>query len=88
MFNLNIYYTIIIMDILQDFIKALGKEEIKSYKLFTKRTHDFDSRKDIELFDSIKNNNEELDSYHNNRLYSSKKPDTKYYRLKTKLRMI
>ena len=44
------------MDILQDFIKSLAKEEIKSYKLYSKRTHNFDIRKDIELFDSIKKN--------------------------------
>ena len=73
------------MDILQNIIKTLAKEEIKSYKLFTKRTHDFEERKDIELFDSIKKNSDELDVYHNNQLYKSKKPDTKYYRLKNKI---
>ena len=47
------------MDILQDLIKLLEKEEIKSYKLYTKRTHNFNDRKDIELFDSIKKQPEE-----------------------------
>ena len=49
------------MDILQDLIKSLEKEELKSYKLYTKRTHNFDNRKDIELFDSIKKHAEEPD---------------------------
>ena len=29
----------IIMDILEDIIKTLGNEELKSYKLFTKKTY-------------------------------------------------
>lgn len=73
------------MDILQDFIKSLAKEEIKSYKLYSKRTHNFDVRKDIELFDSIKKNNDASDAYHNKIIYNKTKPDTKYYRLKNKI---
>ncbi len=73
------------MDILQDLIKSLEKEELKSYKLYTKRTHNFESRKDIELFDSIKKNGDELDKYHFNVIYKGDKPDTKYYRLKNKI---
>ena len=73
------------MDILQDLIKSLEKEELKSYKLYTKRTHNFDTRKDIELFDSIKKQPEELDKYHFSVVYTGEKPDTKYYRLKNKI---
>lgn len=73
------------MDILQDLIKSLEKEELKSYKLYTKRTHNFDTRKDIELFDSIKKQPEELDKYHFSIVYTGEKPDTKYYRLKNKI---
>lgn len=73
------------MDILQDFIKSLEKEELKSYKLYTKRSHDFDNRKDIELFESIKKNAEEPDSFHYISLYKKGKPDAKYYRLKNKI---
>ncbi len=73
------------MDILQDFIKSLAKEELKSYKLYTKRTHNFESRKDVELFESIKKNGDESDSFHHKAIYKKTKPDTKYYRLKNKI---
>ena len=73
------------MDILQDLIKSLEKEELKSYKLYTKRTHNFDTRKDIELFESIKKQAEESDKYHFKAIYKGDKPDTKYYRLKNKI---
>lgn len=73
------------MDILQDLIKSLEKEELKSYKLYTKRTHNFNDRKDIELFDSIKKQPEESDKYHYKAVYNALKPDTKYYRLKNKI---
>jgi hypothetical protein len=73
------------MDVLQDLIKSLEKEELKSYKLFTKRTHNFENRKDIELFDSIKKQGDESDKYHFNVIYKGTKPDAKYYRLKNKI---
>lgn len=73
------------MDILQDLIKSLGKEEIKGYKLYTKRTHNFDIRKDIELFDSIKKRHHENDKHHFEVIYGKGKPDSKYYRLKNKI---
>jgi len=73
------------MDILQTLIKSLEKEELKSYKLYTKRTHNFNDRKDIELFDSIKKQPEESDKYHFKMVYKAQKPDTKYYRLKNKI---
>lgn len=73
------------MDILQDLIKSLGKEELKSYKLFAKRTNDSDERRDMLLFDSIKKHYEKSDSYHCKLIYGIDKPDSKYYRLKSKI---
>lgn len=73
------------MDILQDFIKSLAKEELKSYKLFAKRTHNFEDRKDIVLFDSIKNNPDNPDKFHFESVYGKTNPDPKYYRLKNKI---
>lgn len=73
------------MDILQDIIKSLEKEEIKSYKLYSKRTHDFDHRIDIELFNNIKLNDDWTDTQHSKLIYGKDKPDTKYYRLKNKI---
>ncbi|MES2761696.1 MAG: hypothetical protein V4677_05795 [Bacteroidota bacterium] len=73
------------MDILQDLIKSLEKEELKSYKLYTKRTHNFDNRKDIELFESIKKQAEASDKFHFKAVYDGDKPDAKYYRLKNKI---
>lgn len=73
------------MDILQDIIASLEKEEIKSYKLYSKRTHNFDNRIDIELFDSIKHNPEWDDSRHFKLIYDKEKADSRYYRLKNKI---
>lgn len=73
------------MDVLQNIIKSLEKEEIKSYKLYTRRTHDFSYRKDIELFGLIKKNPDTKDHEHCKAVYSQDKPDGKYYRLKNKI---
>lgn len=73
------------MDILQNIITSLGKEEIKSYKLYSKRTHNFENRIDIELFDSIKQNPEWDDARHAKLIYGSEKADSRYYRLKNKI---
>jgi hypothetical protein len=73
------------MDILQNIIGALEKEEIKSYKLYSKRTHDFHNRMDIELFNSIKLNPEWDDAQHARLIYKKEKSDGRYYRLKHKI---
>ncbi len=73
------------MDVLQNIIKSLGKEEIKSYKLYTKRTHNFEERKDIELFNNIKLFPENNDSEHFLAIYKKEKADSRYYRLKNKI---
>ncbi|MES2565645.1 MAG: hypothetical protein V4565_02195 [Bacteroidota bacterium] len=73
------------MDILQNLIKSLEKEELKSYKLYAKRSHNFVDRKDIELFDLIKRNEKATDKNHFDVIYEGAKPDAKYYRLKNKI---
>ncbi|MES2132048.1 MAG: hypothetical protein V4506_06830 [Bacteroidota bacterium] len=73
------------MDVLQNIIKSLEKEEIKSYKLYSKRTHDFNNRIDIELFNSIKSNPEWNDAQHFKLIYKAEKSDSRYYRLKNKI---
>jgi hypothetical protein len=73
------------MDILQDLVKTLGKEELKSYKLYVRKTHDFADRKDINLFESIKKNENATDQQHAKAIYNSSIPDHKYYRLKNKI---
>jgi hypothetical protein len=73
------------MDVLQNIIKSLEKEEIKSYKLYTKRTHNFEARKDVELFNNIKLFPDHTDSQHFKAVYRNEKADSRYYRLKNKI---
>ncbi len=73
------------MDILQNIIKSLEKEEIKSYKLYSKRTHDFENRIDIELFNHIKLNPQWNDAQLFKAVYKTEKADSRYYRLKNKI---
>lgn len=73
------------MDILQDLIKILGKEELKSYKLYAKKSNNFIDRKDLILFESIKKNENATDKEHSKTVYMTVKPDQKYYRLKNKI---
>lgn len=73
------------MDVLQNIIKTLEKEEIKSFKLYAKRTHNFEDRKDIELFDSVKAFPDWSDTQHFKNIYKSDKADSRYYRLKNKI---
>lgn len=51
------------MNILFEIINALNKEESRFYKLFAGRTNSGDARKDIMLFDFIKQNGEEYDEH-------------------------
>lgn len=72
------------MDILQDIIRSLEKEEIKSYKLYARRTHDYSDRKDIELFGLIKKSPDAKDQEHAWEIYKEN-TGGKYYRLKNKI---
>ena len=44
------------MNILLKTIESLNKEEIRYYKIFSNRTHNDENRKDLALFEEIKNN--------------------------------
>lgn len=73
------------MDVLNKIIQSLNKEEVRFYKLYSKRTEPTSDRKDIILFDYIRKQGE----FYNeekvfNKLYNAgtKNP---YYRLKNRL---
>ena len=72
------------MNILFDIINSLNKEESRFYKLFAGRTNSGDNRKDILLFDFIKQNGEEYDEQIiANELYQDNK--NSFYQLKNRL---
>ena len=72
------------MNILFDIINSLNKEESRFYKLFAGRTNSGDTRKDILLFDFIKQNGEEYDEQIiANELYQDSK--NSFYQLKNRL---
>tara|TARA_X000000368_G_scaffold416379_1_gene410173 strand:- start:223 stop:1674 length:1452 start_codon:yes stop_codon:yes gene_type:complete len=72
------------MNILLKTIESLNKEEIRYYKIFSNRTHNEENRKDIMLFESIKNN---ISDYNENeiaaKMYGDKKNN--FYQLKNNL---
>jgi hypothetical protein len=72
------------MNILLEIINSLDKEEIRFYKLFAGRTNSGDTRKDILLFDFIKQNREEYDEQIiSEALYKDNK--NSFYQLKNRL---
>jgi len=72
------------MNILFEIINSLNKEESRFYKLFAGRTNISDSRKDILLFDFIKQNGEEYDEQIiSKELYQDNK--NSFYQLKNRL---
>ena len=72
------------MNILLEIINSLDKEEIRFYKLFAGRTNSGDTRKDILLFDFIKQNREEYDEQIiSEELYKDNK--NSFYQLKNRL---
>lgn len=73
------------MDILNQIIKGLGKEEIRHFKLMAKRMHNRKDRKDLELFDYIRKvdvNYDDAEIF--KRLYSGEDKNS-FYRLKNRL---
>ncbi|MBK7183377.1 MAG: hypothetical protein IPH89_10790 [Bacteroidetes bacterium] len=73
------------MDILQNLIAVMNKEEIRHYKLFIKRTAIQGERKDELLFDYTKQNQENFDEDKiSKRLYGIEDKNA-YYRLKNRL---
>ncbi|MBT5090487.1 MAG: hypothetical protein HOM24_05325, partial [Flavobacteriales bacterium] len=72
------------MNILFEIINSLNKEESRFYKLFAGRTNSSDARKDILLFDFIKQNGEEYDEQIiSKELYQYNK--NSFYQLKNRL---
>ncbi len=72
------------MNILLKTIESLNKEEIRYYKIFSNRTHNESKRKDLALFEQIKNNTKD---YNENeiakKMYGDKKNN--FYQLKNNL---
>lgn len=74
------------MNVLENIIRSLDKEEIRYYKLFKKNTHKSNKKKEVELFDIIRqkkiNHNEEdicqiLNTVNRNSFYQLKNKLTK-----------
>ncbi|MEO5644656.1 MAG: hypothetical protein ABIQ40_16010 [Bacteroidia bacterium] len=73
------------MKILQQIIGMMNKEEVRHLKLFMGRTNAGEERKDIELFDYIRQHNEEYDETKiQQKLYGSRDKNA-LYRLKNRL---
>jgi len=73
------------MDIINQIIHSLKKEEIRHFKLFANRSHNTQNRKDLALFDYIKKhkNSYNEDKIHH-QLYGNA-PKNAFYRLKHRL---
>ena len=73
------------MDLLNQIIASLKKEEIRHFKLFASRSHAGDERKDIKLFDYIKKKEKLFDEEEiRNSLYGLENKNA-FYRLKHRL---
>jgi len=72
------------MNILLKTIKALNKEEIRYYKIFSNRTHNNPNRKDTILFETIRKNSQDYDEKKiAKEMYRDKKNN--FYQLKNNL---
>ncbi|MCA6362034.1 MAG: hypothetical protein IM638_03290 [Bacteroidetes bacterium] len=73
------------MQVLQQIIGSMNKEEVRHLKLYMSRTNASDDRKDIELFDYIRHNHENYEeSRIQQKLYKGKDKNA-LYRLKNRL---
>src|SRR6185436_5465714 len=73
------------MKVLQQIIAMMNKEEVRHLKLFMGRTNAGEDRKDVELYDYIRQHNEEYDETKiQNKLYGSRDKNA-LYRLKNRL---
>jgi hypothetical protein len=73
------------MDILNQVIEGMNKEQVRFFKLFISRSRDVDSRKDAELFDFIRKTGEDYDERKiHKRLYAEDSKNS-FYRLKHRL---
>jgi len=73
------------MDILNQVIEGMNKEQVRFFKLFISRSREVDERKDAELFDFIRKSGEKYDEDKiHRRLYGSDSKNS-FYRLKHRL---
>src|SRR5882757_10223398 len=73
------------MDILNQVIEGMNKEQVRFFKLFIARSRDVESRKDAELFDFIRKTGENYDEQKiHKRLYAEDSKNS-FYRLKHRL---
>lgn len=73
------------MNILNQIVGLMNKEEVRHFKLFTARTHVSGQRKDLLLFDYVRR---EGDSYDESKIFNRLYPDgnkNPFYRLKNRL---
>ncbi len=75
------------MDVLVKTIKSLSKKEIINYKIQANRINNHEDRKDIALFELLKNNkNSDVDNDKNKtKLYGSSANNKTYNKLKERL---
>lgn len=73
------------MQILQQIIGSMNKEEVRHLKLYMGRTNATETRKDIELFDYIRLNHEHYDEMGIQRKLYSSRDKNALYRLKNRL---
>ncbi|MEO8086599.1 MAG: hypothetical protein ABI763_07255 [Bacteroidota bacterium] len=73
------------MDILNQIIAHMNKEQVRGYKLFVNRTNEKDDRKDILYFDYVRKNGDGYDeSKIHEKLYGGSDKNT-FYRLKNRV---
>jgi hypothetical protein len=73
------------MDILNQIIANMNKEQVRGYKLFVNRTNEKEDRKDIQYFDYVRKTGEAYDeSKIHEKLYSGSDKNT-FYRLKNRV---
>ena len=73
------------MNILEEIIKGMNKEQVRYYKLFAARTNKDGERKDIILFDQIRKNGDgDYEKKVLNKLYNEQDKNS-FYRLKNRL---
>lgn len=72
------------MDHLPRLVKSLNKEQVRYFKLFASRTQQSFERKDIQLFDFLRKNDEDKEEAFMQKLYPSDSKNA-WYRLKNRL---
>ena len=73
------------MDILNQLITGLNKEEVRFFKMYINRVEKTDNRKDVQLFDYIRKSGDKFsDAIIFKKLYQPQEKNS-YYRLKNRL---